>query len=206
MIDTLAAMDPATLAAFVAAGIVLNLTPGADVLFATASGAAGGWKAGVAAAAGIAMGSLVHVLLTASGLAAALQAMPGALDAVRWAGAAYLLWLAWQSWHAAPTVQATGATTLRRAVRRGFVTNLLNPKVALFILAFLPQFAEPAAGPLWPQLIALGALFAVTGFVITAGYGALAGRLAHGMRRHAKAFGRASALVFGGLALRLALD
>ena len=84
------------------------------------------------------------------------------------------------------------------------MTNLLNPKVALFILAFLPQFADPARGPVWSQLLALGLVFAVTGFLITAAYGAAGGALSQSLVRHGRAMNRIAALVFGGLAVRLA--
>ncbi len=203
MTGMLPAFDPATLTAFLAAGLLLNLTPGADVMFATASGAAGGWRAGIAAAAGIALGCLVHVALTALGLAAALRAQPLALDGLRWAGAAYLLVLAVQSWRAAPARAANGAGGIRRAVAQGFVTNVLNPKVALFILAFLPQFTDPARGAVWAQILVLGGLFILTGFVVTSAYGALAGRLAAVLHRRGRVLNRLAALVFGGLALRL---
>ncbi len=196
--------DPASFAAFMAAGIVLNLTPGADVMFALASGARGGPRAGIAASAGVAAGAFVHVALTAFGVAAALRAIPGAFDAIRWAGAAYLLYLAVTTWRAPPAAPERGADSLTAAFRRGFVTNLLNPKVALFVLAFLPQFADPARGPVWSQLLALGAVFMVTGFLITAAYGAAAGALSAMLRRQARALNRVAALVFAALAVRLA--
>lgn len=198
-------IEPATLAAFLAAGIVLNLTPGADVMFAMASGAQGGWRSGIAAAAGVSAGSLVHTALTAFGLAALLAAHPGAFDVIRWAGAAYLLWLAWKSWHAAPMPSA-GALRLSRAFGRGFLTNLLNPKVALFLMAFLPQFADPTRSPVWLQMVLLGALFSLTGFVITGGYGVLAGTLRDTLTNRARVLNRFAALVFAGLAARLAFD
>ena len=196
--------DLATLLTFLGAGVLLNLTPGADVMFALASGARGGKRAGVAAAAGVSAGAVVHVTLTAFGVAAALRAVPGAFEVIRWAGAAYLLYLAVQSWRAAPATPRAGRAELGPSFRRGFVTNLLNPKVALFILAFLPQFADPARGPVWSQLLALGLVFAVTGFLITAAYGAAGGALSQSLVRHGRAMNRIAALVFGGLAVRLA--
>ncbi|MDU8911737.1 LysE family translocator [Aestuariicoccus sp. MJ-SS9] len=198
-------VDPATLAVFMAAGIALNLTPGADVMFATACGAAQGWQSGVAAAAGISAGSIVHVALTAAGLAALLQTYPAALEAIRWAGAAYLAWLAWRSWQTAGPACASPAATLRAAARRGLLTNVLNPKVALFVLAFLPQFTDPSRGPVWAQIVLLGLVFTSTGFVITAAYGATAGALATPLRRHARALNRITATVYAALAARLVL-
>ena len=205
MIDTLMAMDPVLLAAFLSAGVLLNLTPGADVAFAMASGAQGGARAGIVAGAGISTGSLAHMALAAFGLAALLAAHPAAFDAIRYAGAAYLLWLAWQSW-TAPAAEpqvAQAPRHLRGIFLRGVLTNLLNPKVALFQLAFLPQFTTPGAGPLWQQMLLLGGLFAVTGFFVNAGYGALAGALAHSLRRRARLMQRLCAIVFAGLAARL---
>ncbi len=205
-------MDPVLIGAFLSAGLLLNLTPGADVAFAVASGAQGGARAGVAAAAGITLGSLCHTCLAAFGLAAVLAAQPAAYDVIRWAGAVYLLWLAWRAWQSAQ--MQTGATdvktavswSLRGAFLRGALTNLLNPKVALFQLAFLPQFADPMSGPIWQQMVLLGLLFALTGFFVTAAYGALAGRFAAALRQRGAALNRLCAIVFAGLAARLALS
>jgi threonine/homoserine/homoserine lactone efflux protein len=199
-------LDWVTVASFLGAGVILNLTPGADVMFASASGIAGGPRAGVAAAFGVALGGLLHTALAAAGLAVILQANPMAYDTVRYAGAAYLLFLAVKSWRAGPAQEAAGATRLGRAVRRGFVTNALNPKVALFILALLPQFTNPGAGPVWAQILLLGGLFSTTGFLITAGYGVLAGYAGHALGRATGWLGKLAAVVFAALALRLALD
>lgn len=206
VLSQLGAIDPLTLWTFLGAGVMLNLTPGADVLFATASGLRGGWRAGVAAAAGVSLGSLVHTALAAVGLAALIAASPLAYDAIRYAGAAYLLWLAVRTWRAGPPAPGTGAARLDRAVMRGFVTNVLNPKVALFILAFLPQFTDPAIGPVWAQILLLGALFSATGLVITGGYGALAGLASARLSRMARPLNRLAAVVFGAIALRMIWD
>jgi threonine/homoserine/homoserine lactone efflux protein len=196
MIEIILAMDPWTLLAFAGAGVLLNLTPGADVMFATACGVQGGWGAG----------SLFHIALTVLGVAAALQAVPHALELIRWGGAAYLLWLAYAAWTAPVTDGVRGSVGLWRAFRRGLVTNVLNPKVGLFILAFLPQFADPAIGPVWPQMAALGAIFLTTGLIITSAYGALAGIFGAALRARAGLMNRISAVVFGGLAARLVWD
>lgn len=196
-------LDPASVAAFLGAGVLLNLTPGADVMFATASGLSGGKRNGAAAALGVSFGALVHTVLAALGLSALLMASPLAYDAVRWAGAAYLLFLAVKAWRAGPPEARRGAAQLRRAVGRGFLTNVLNPKTALFIFALLPQFTAPDAGTVWAQILVLGGLFAVTGFFITAGYGVAAGALGRRLIRHAKLMNRISAGVYLLLALRL---
>ncbi|MEJ2000255.1 MAG: LysE family translocator, partial [Maritimibacter sp.] len=169
----IAGLEPGAVAGFLGAGLLLNLTPGADVMFASASGLAGGPRAGVAAAFGVALGGLMHASLAAAGLAALLAAAPTLFTTLRYLGAAYLLYLAVKAWRAGPAEPRTGAAKLTQAIRRGFLTNALNPKVALFILAFLPQFTSPATGPVWLQILVLGALFSTTGFFVTAGYGAL---------------------------------
>lgn len=207
MLDVLLAMDPVTVLAFVGAGVLLNLTPGADVAFATATALGSGARAGVAAALGISLGSLVHVGLAAFGVAAALAAWPLGFDLIRWAGAAYLLVLAVQTWRSADLPEATARPrSLTRAMTRGFVTNVLNPKVALFILAFLPQFADPAIGPVYLQMLTLGALFATTGFFITTGYALAAGAFGTLLRRRLSGIRKLTSIVFAGLAVRLVFD
>jgi len=98
-----------------------------------------------------------------------------------------------------------GAKTMRRAFARGFVTNILNPKVALFVAAFLPQFTDPMVGPIWHQIIALGVLLAIGGVVTDGAYGVLAGLLAAKLKAASKFMNKISAIVFAGLAARIAL-
>lgn len=192
-----------TLVAFASAGIVLNLTPGSDVMFATASGIAGGPRAGMAAGAGVGLGGFWHVGLAALGVSALLAAHPAAMTALRWLGAAYLLYLARASWFAPPPDAAAGRSQVRAAFWRGFVTNAVNPKVALFVFALLPQFTDPALGPLWPQILTLGAIFTTTGALITSGYGALAGLAGQALSGRMQVMNRIAAGVFVLLALRM---
>jgi len=210
LLDTLFAMDPAIVLAFALAGIVLNLTPGADVMFASACGLSGGWRTGIAASAGVALGATFHISLATLGISAALLAVPHAMDVIRWAGAAYLLWLAISTWTTPPLAPKSGHSGGKRqishAIRKGFLTNALNPKVAIFIMAFLPQFLTPDAGPIWHQTVILGTLFLTTGFVIIALYGALAGVFGDILTKQAQVMNRISALIFGGLAARIILD
>lgn len=203
MTDLLTLVPPAELAAFLAAGIVLNLTPGADVMFATASGLQGGARAGVVAGLGVGLGGLLHVTLAVLGVSALLAASPAALTALKWAGAAYLLYLAVKSWRAGAVLPGQGEASAGRALWRGFVTNALNPKVALFILSLLPQFTDPARGPVWQQILILGVLFMITGTVITAGYGLLAGMAGQALGRRMGALNKLAALLYGALALRI---
>ncbi|MFB2533006.1 LysE family translocator [Paracoccus sp. p4-l81] len=206
--DTLAAMPADKLAAFVTGGLVLNLAPGQDVFFASASGIRGGPKVGALAGFGVGLGVLVHVTLATLGLSAVLAAHPAALAAIKWAGAGYLLVLAWKSWRAGarPDQALRGAQSPWRAIRSGVLSNLLNPKPVLFLLAFLPQFTNPAYGPIWHQIAGLGLIFATTGTLVTMGYGILAGLLRQGLAARLGLLNRVAAVMFAGLALRLATN
>ena len=196
-------MDTALIVAFISAGILLNLTPGADVAFAMASGVSGGPKAGIAAAFGITLGGLTHMVLAVLGISAALKAVPHAYDIIRYLGAAYLLYLAVKSWNSSSSAGQTGETSLYSALKRGIVTNILNPKVALFFLAFFPQFIRPEAGPAWQQMLVLGLIFNFNGFIITAAYGAFAGLARNTLTRFGNALNKITSIIFGGLAARL---
>ncbi len=207
MLTTALAMDPWTVATFMGAALLLYLTPGPDMMFTLASGAAGGPRAGLAAATGICFGVLTHVLLAAAGLAALVAASPATLDVIRYVGAAYLAWLAVQTWrHASAPDTRKGRASTRAAFTRGYVTNILNPKVGLFVLAFLPQFADPAIGPVWHQIILLGLLLFAGGLITDGAYGIFAGLMAAQVRARGALMQRMAALVFGGLAARLVLD
>ena len=199
--------DGATLAAFLVASLALNFTPGADLMFSSASGASGGPRAAVAASLGINLGVVVHIAMAAAGLAALIAASPLAYDAIRYAGAAYLIWLAIAMWNAPPPDAAGDVRApFWRIVRRGFMTNILNPKTVLFIFAFIPQFADPERGAVGAQIATLGAVFIATGFTVNACVGSLAGVAAARLRRASRLMNRISALVFGALAARLVID
>lgn len=202
--DALFALIPVSdLLAFLAAGIVLNLTPGADVIFATACGMAGGPRVGAVAGLGVGLGGLFHVGLAALGVSALIAAHPAALVALKLAGAGYLLWLAYGSWRAGTGAEARGEIRAGAALWRGFVTNALNPKVALFVLAFLPQFTDAARGPVWVQIVVLGALFTLTGTAITCGYGALAGLAGTRLAARMGLMNKVAAVMLLALALRM---
>jgi threonine/homoserine/homoserine lactone efflux protein len=134
--------------------LVLNATPGVDLAFTLVSTLRGGVRAGLAAAAGIGAGCVVHALAATFGLAALMAASAAAFNAVKWVGAAYLLWLAAGMLRtamkhapaaAAMTAPAAAPPSSRAVLRQGFLTNVLNPKVALFSLALLPQFIDADA-------------------------------------------------------------
>lgn len=197
--------EPHVLLTFLGAGTLLNLTPGADVTFTMAPGLRCGKRGGIAAVIGMTTGSLVHTILAAFGLAAVFVTYPLAFDTVRYLGAAYLLYLAWRAWTQVVTVaKPKGAPTAKQAVTQGFLTTMLNPKVALLILAFLPQFTDPQNGPVWLQMLVLGGLFSSTGIIIMITYGLLAGTLSDKLHSYQRPVNKITALIFGGLAARLA--
>ena len=199
--------DPETLALFVAAAAVLTVTPGPDMLFCLANGIAQGPKAGAVAALGVGIGLCVHIALAAAGLTALLLASPLLFDLVRYAGAAYLAWLGWQTIRRPAMIRVEGAVAPRLPVgailRRGAVTNILNPKVALFFIAFLPQFADPDRGQLWLQLVALGLILSVPGTMVNMAIGMSGGGLGRFLAAR-PAIARLQAWISGSLFLVLA--
>lgn len=203
---------PEQLIIFVPAALALNLTPGNDMLFCLGQGIKSGPRAGVAASLGIATGGLTHTLLAGLGLAAVLMAHPAAFEAIRWAGIAYLVWLAAGALRGGggPLGPAeTAAGSAFAAWRDGTIVNLLNPKVIVFVFAFLPQFVDPSRGSPFVQFMILGAILNVGGTIINAAVGGFSGRIGGflaGSRRAARAFEVATGMVFLALAARLAFD
>ncbi|EKV27581.1 transmembrane amino acid efflux protein [Caenispirillum salinarum AK4] len=217
MLDSLLPVAPHTLALFVAASLAMNVTPGPDMMYVLANGLRGGLRGGIAANLGITFGAAGHVMLAALGLTALVAAAPVALDAVRIAGALYLLWLGWKALTGpsplggamADTAEAAGRGERKgRVVRDGFVTCLLNPKVGLFFVAFLPQFVDRSAtaDPVTAQILFLGGTFLLTSFVTLAPVAAAGGAMTRLLRRlpwAAGALGKVSGVIFIGLAVRL---
>lgn len=207
-----AMFDPQALLLFVAAGLVLNLTPGPDLLYITARSLGQGWRAGAASALGIAAGCLVHTAAAALGVSALLAATPLAYDAVRLCGAAYLVWLGAQALQSRAPAGAAGALSpapLRSVFWQGFVTNVLNPKVALFFLAFLPQFADPARGAFALQVLVLGLIFIANGLWVCLLVARAAATLSDWARRRAGAIGwiqRGSGVLLLALGVHLAIN
>jgi threonine/homoserine/homoserine lactone efflux protein len=196
---------------FATATLALNLTPGPDMLYISARSIAQGRRAGVLSALGVAAGCFVHTLLVAFGLAGILARVPVAYDVVRYAGAAYLIYLGVRTLIANPAAGPRAALIQSggRVFLQGMVTNVLNPKVALFFLAFLPQFADPARGALWWQFVLLGALFNLSGTFVNLTVALVASttqRLTSGGERAGRWLRRLSAAVFVGLGARLALS
>lgn len=200
-------IDWMVLLTFVPAGLALNLTPGADMMFCLGQGLRSGPWPAVSASAGISVGAFVHAFAAGLGLSALVAAFPLAFDVIRWIGVGYLLWLAWQSLKAGPVGGKVKGVSVAKAFRQGLLVNLTNPKVILFVLAFVPQFVDPAR-PVLPQFLIYGAVLALGGFVINGLVGVFAGgigkRLAQGAG-FATWLGRISAGIFVALAARLAL-
>ena len=199
--------EPALITGFVIAGLILNITPGADFLYIMSSGLSGGSRIGVAAALGVNLGVVVHILAAAAGLSALLFAHPAAYDLIRICGAAYLAWMAVQVWRRSSTVaRARSFPDVRQAARRGFFINVSNPKTALFIFAFIPQFTDPTIGPIWVQILILGAIFLVNGALFTLCLGVGSGYFAAALGRRVGVLNKISAILLGGLAARLIID
>ena len=202
------------LALFVAATFVLNATPGVDLLLTVSRTLQGGARAGIAAALGIAAGCAVHALAAAFGLASLLALSPRAFTALQWAGAAYLRWLALgmarRAWRGG-AAQATACAAVPRSrsadFRSGLLTNVLNPKVALFFLAFLPQFIGPGVADKTLAFLLLGLMFVVQSLVFLLALAVLTARLRRPQAspRLARTLQAGGAALFAALAWRLLL-
>ncbi|WP_429814556.1 LysE family translocator [Ensifer sp. B1-9] len=204
--------DISTIALFAAASLVLTATPGPDMLLIASRSVSQGRAAGFLTYGGIALGTYCHALAAALGLSQLFVTVPVAYEIVRWAGCAYLLYLAYKTVRADASSSSPISTLKRLSNRRifgeGLMTNLLNPKMALFVLALLPQFVDPNGGSMVAQMLLLATVlngigFLVNGSVILVG-SHLRARLA-GIRRFPKLPQYLLAGVFTGLACRLAL-
>jgi threonine/homoserine/homoserine lactone efflux protein len=162
---------------FILAGLLLNATPGADLALIGARSAGHGFRSGAAAALGVGAGCFVHVAAAALGLSALIAGSATAFTVLRWIGAAYLVWLGigllrTSGAATAPSMPAPTQTTWR-SFAQGFLTNALNPKVALFFLAFLPQFIDVDAPHKGWAFVALGTVFAFNGTIVNVAFAAL---------------------------------
>ncbi len=197
------------LAPFLVAALALNITPGADMTYVLARSLGQGREAGLVSALGIAAGSTLHTLAAAIGLSALLMHSQAAFTAVKLGGAAYLLWLAYKAFRdgGGANLGERPPASLGRIFLQAAMTNVLNPKVALFILAFLPQFVAPAQGHVGIQILILGTLFNIGGTVVNTAVAfstSAARRLVVGSSRARRGLAWFSGLVFVGLAARLA--
>jgi threonine/homoserine/homoserine lactone efflux protein len=203
--------DFSTIMLFAAACVVLTATPGPDMLLIASRSISQGRAAGFLTYAGIALGTYCHALAAALGLSQLFIAIPMAYEAIRWAGCAYLMYLAWK------TVRSECANfspssnlkrfSMKRILGEGLATNLLNPKMALFVLALFPQFVHPEAGSLTIQMLVLATVLNGIGFVVNGSVVLLSGHIRSrvtGLVRFRKLPQYLLATVFAGLACRLA--
>lgn len=210
--------DTTQLLMFIAAGWLLNLTPGPDVLYIVSSALKSGVRAGIVAALGIVSGCFVHVFAAALGVGALLATSAIAFTVLKWAGAAYLMWMGVKLLLAkggGSSIVPAGvsaevvAVNLWRVFRQGFLTNVLNPKVALFFLAFVPQFIAPGTEDKVTAFLLLGLLFNLNSLPINFGYAWLAGwasRRVGAVQRAMHWMDRAAGVMFVGFGLRLAMS
>lgn len=162
--------------AFLTATVVLNVTPGNDVLYIASQSLGTGAKNGIIAALGVSFGIIFHILTLAFGLSELLIHYPWAFHTVKVGGVIYLIFLAYKAFKSArqPIDVEEGSYVARYKIfLRGMLTNVLNPKVALFFLAFIPQFLHPEKGDIFLQTLGLGTCFFVSGTVVNVGYALL---------------------------------
>ncbi len=201
-------IETVTLLAFIPAALALNFTPGADMMFCFGQGLRSGAKPAFAASAGTSVGMMVHVLVAGLGLGAAVATMPWLFDVIRWMGVAYLLYLSWSAIRNGAVSADAPAQPTRFAFRDGLVVNLTNPKVILFVLAFIPQFVNPTTGPILPQFLILGVIIALGGLVVNGLVGIFAGgagKVLISNPRASRIMGWVTGGIFTALAVRLAI-
>ncbi|HTC94501.1 MAG TPA: LysE family translocator [Terriglobales bacterium] len=206
--------DHAAFLAFLVAALALNFAPGPDMLYVLGRSLGQGRKAGVVSALGIFAGCLVHIAAAALGLAALLQASVTAYNIIRYAGAAYLIYLgvrmllSKKAHNALSTSNSLPSASLSRIFIQGVITNVLNPKVAMFFVAFLPQFVNAARGSVVFQIAVLGLIFDIGGTLVNIGVAFFAGHIGNRLRQSARAASLQrwfTGSIFIGLGLRLGL-
>jgi threonine/homoserine/homoserine lactone efflux protein len=175
-------MEWASVLSFLAAAVALSFMPGPDNIYVLTESLTAGRRKGLYVVFGLITGVLLHTTLAATGLALLLKQSLWLYTTVKWAGAVYLLYLAWLAYTEKPlnfkeqSAHKAKAILFWPSYRKGFFMNVLNPKVTLFFLAFLPQFVSPAGWPVFQQLMFLGLLFLVQGLIIFSGIALLAGK------------------------------
>nr|WP_245418040.1 LysE family translocator [Cohaesibacter celericrescens] len=201
-----------TLGVFIATSIALGMAPGPDNIFVLTQSALYGRKAGFAVTLGLCTGLLVHTAAVVFGVAVLFQTSELAFTALKFIGAAYLIYLAYGAFRASRadlsvSERPNGAISLRQLYGRGIIMNITNPKVAIFFLAFLPQFADPALGPISLQMFAFGGVFIAVTLIVFGSVVIGAGYLGNWLRHSPKAqmiMNRIAGVIFVGLAARLA--
>lgn len=203
-------IPPEVMLTFMSVSILLALAPGPDNIFVMTQSALHGKKAGIAVTMGLCTGLIAHSTAVALGVAVIFQTSAWAFSVLKWLGAVYLVYLAWQAF------LSSGGPIERKAQKnvnpwklygRGIIMNITNPKVSIFFLAFLPQFADSAEGRISLQILVLGSLFIVATILVFGSIALMAGTLGQWLSRSKRAqkiINRLAGLVFLGLALKLA--
>ncbi len=199
-----------TLITFLTASILLALAPGPDNIFVLTQSALRGRSAGIVVMLGLCTGLIAHSTAVALGVAVIFQTSAVAFSALKYIGAGYLAYLAWQALRASgERIQSQPEGQIRhwKLYRRGIIMNITNPKVSIFFMAFLPQFADPLRGPIWLQILMLGGLFILSTILIFGGIALLAGTIGEWLNRSVrtqKVLNKVAGVVFLSLALKLA--
>jgi threonine/homoserine/homoserine lactone efflux protein len=201
--------EKAAFLTFLIAALALNLAPGPDMLYVIGRSVGQGRKAGIVSALGVFVGCCAHILAAAFGIAALLRSSPLAFNVVRYAGAAYLIYLGIRMLAQKTDLasQQFKADSLTSIFRQGAITNVLNPKVAIFFLAFLPQFIDARRGSVALQIVVLGLIFNVGGTLVNLAVAYAGGTLGELLRRNQsipRLQQRFTGTIFIGLGLRLA--
>ena len=200
--------DSTSVGLFCLAALALLAIPGPAVLYIVVQSAEQGRRVGLVSVAGVHVGSLVHVTAAVAGLSALVLASPVAFNVVKYAGAGYLVYLGVRKLlerdHRAPVDEARSAP-VRQALLRGIVVNVLNPKTALFFLAFLPQFVDADRGGVWSQALVLGLVFIGLGLVTDSLYALAAGTIGGVIRRKRRLVRYGSGLIYATLGAAAAL-
>ena len=197
---------------FLLTSLVVVLIPGTGVLYTVSTGIARDWRASIAASIGCTFGILPHLAASALGLSAVMNMGAEVFTIVKYAGSAYLLYLAWQMWKDTGTLAAADApvdVSMTKVALKGVALNVLNPKLTAFFFAFMPQFITPGAGSAASQLLSLSAVFMLMTFVVFCVYGLAANGASRLFKTAPRAVGwmrRSFAIVFAGLAVELALS
>lgn len=200
------------LLAFLAASALITLAPGPDNLMVLSVGISRGRTAGIGFGLGCALGCFTHTLWATLGIGAVVLASEATFTTLKMAGAAYLVYIGLMAWRQAGkmalvNIDSGAAEPIGVHLRRGFIANVINPKVALFFIAYLPQFVDPARGAVWPQMLLLGTAFAAQTVVIFGSLGWFAGSIGARLQRQpslAVWLDRSAGALFIGLALHLA--
>ncbi|NRA89459.1 MAG: LysE family translocator [Rhizobiales bacterium] len=205
--------DYSTILLFAVAALALTATPGPDMLLIASRSAAQGRIAGLATYAGIAMGTYCHALAAAFGLSQLFLAVPIAYDLVRYAGAVYLLYLAWKAFTSKTSSNMIKSQQKEHSAqmmfKQGLFTNLLNPKMAIFVLALFPQFVEPAAGSVALQIMVFATIINLIGLLVNGVVILMVNRVSGFLAGNNKVRNLSQYIlgaVFAGLAVRLAID